>query len=270
MENKSRKKYSILGISIWRILAYFIIYSFIGYIIETIFSIVVYGVIDSRQSFLYGPFCGIYGIGAIIMILLLQYFNKNNHTLFLAGTIIGAVIEYLLSFVGELMLGVRWWDYSDKFLNINGRICLIYSFFWGFLAIYLIKVLNPRVDRFIDYLAKKLNPKVLKTKVIIVVVVLFLDCVISAIAIDVFLTKVSVENNLDIENKQSTIEKYNKIYTKEGLVKFIERFWSDEKMIKTYPKLKITLENSEIVYVQEFFKNIQPYYYKFPRNLKFK
>jgi len=266
MENKSRKKYSILGISIWKILAYFIIYSFIGYIIETIFSIVVYGVIDSRQSFLYGPFCGIYGVGAVIMTMLLQYFNKNNHTLFLAGTIIGALIEYILSFLGELILGVRWWDYSDKFLNINGRICLIYSFFWGFLAIYLIKVLNPKVDKLINFLIQKLNPKVLRIIVITVVLVLFLDCVISAIAIDAFLTKVSVENDLDIENKQSTIEKYNKIYSNENFVDIIEKFWSDEKMIKTYPKLKIKLKNNEIVYVQDFFKDIQPYYYKFPRN----
>lgn len=265
MEKKCKKKYTILGISIWRILVYFVIYSFIGYIIETIFSIVVYGIIDSRQSFLYGPFCGVYGVGAIIMIMLLQYFNRNSHTLFIAGTIIGAGIEYILSFLGELLLGVRWWDYSDKFLNVNGRICLIYSFFWGFLAIYLIKVMNPKVDKLIDALAGKLNPKTLKTIIITVFVALLLDCIISGIAIDVYLTKVSVENDLDIKNKQVTIEKYNKIYSNEKFVKFIEKFWSDKKMIKTYPKLKITLKNNEIVYVKDFFKDIEPYYYKFSK-----
>ena len=63
------KKFKIFGISIWRIFAYFIIYSVIGYIVETLFGIARYGVVESRQSFLYGPFCAIYGIGAIIMIL---------------------------------------------------------------------------------------------------------------------------------------------------------------------------------------------------------
>ena len=68
MEKKSLK---IMGISIWRILAYFIIYSFLGYVIETIFGIVTKGVWESRQSFLYGPFCAIYGLGACIMIIFL-------------------------------------------------------------------------------------------------------------------------------------------------------------------------------------------------------
>ncbi len=52
----------ISGISIWRILAYFIIYSILGYLIETTYALVVYGVVESRQSFLYGPFCAIYGV----------------------------------------------------------------------------------------------------------------------------------------------------------------------------------------------------------------
>ena len=76
--------------SIWRLLAYFIIYSFLGYVIETIFAIFNYGVWESRQSFLYGPFCCIYGLGAAIIILVLRYrFFKNNHTLFVGGFIVG-------------------------------------------------------------------------------------------------------------------------------------------------------------------------------------
>ena len=59
------KKFTIFGVSIWRIFAYFIIYSVIGYIIETVFGMVTKGVIESRQSFLYGPFCAIYGLGAV-------------------------------------------------------------------------------------------------------------------------------------------------------------------------------------------------------------
>lgn len=265
MEKENRKKRTILNISLLKILAYFVIYSFIGYLIETVFSVVVYGVIDSRQSFLYGPFCGIYGVGAIVMILILQYFKKDNHTLFIAGTIIGAVLEYILSFLGELLLNVRWWDYSDKFLNLNGRICLIYSLFWGFLALYLIKVMNPMVDKFIDYFSKKLKAKTLKVLVISVFIFLLVDCIASGLAIDAFLTKVSIENNLEIENKEETIKKYVKIYSNEKLRHFINKFWSDRKMIKTYPKLKITLENGDIAYVKDYFKDIKPYYYKFPR-----
>lgn len=55
-EKNEQKQLKIFGISIWRIFAYFIIYSFIGYIIETLFGIATKGLWECRQSFLYGPF----------------------------------------------------------------------------------------------------------------------------------------------------------------------------------------------------------------------
>ncbi len=61
-EKKTKKEFTILGLSIWKILAYFIIYSVFGYIVEMIFSIITKGTLESRQSFLYGPFSGIYGL----------------------------------------------------------------------------------------------------------------------------------------------------------------------------------------------------------------
>lgn len=82
------KKIKIAGISIWRILAYFIIYSVIGFLIETIYALVIYGVVESRQSFLYGPFCSIYGIGAVVMICSLQKVKDKPHTTFVGGFIV--------------------------------------------------------------------------------------------------------------------------------------------------------------------------------------
>ena len=83
VENQVKKKITINGISIWRILAYFIIYSVAGYIIETLYGIVTKGVWESRQSFLYGPFCGIYGLGAVVMIVCLHKFPKKLNALFI-------------------------------------------------------------------------------------------------------------------------------------------------------------------------------------------
>ena len=129
-----KKKFKLFGYTIWRILAYFIIYSVLGYIIETIFGIITKGTWESRQSFLYGPFCGIYGLGAVIMILSLQYFNQNNNRLFWGGFLVGSIIEYVVSWIGEILLNVKWWDYSNMPLNLNGRICVFFSIFWGLLA----------------------------------------------------------------------------------------------------------------------------------------
>lgn len=263
MKDKKRS-FKILGISIWRLLAYFIIYSFIGFVIETLFALFMYNVLESRQSFLYGPFCGIYGVGAVIMIMFLnKYFNKNNHILFLGGFIVGSVVEYLISLIGEMMLNVRWWDYSNRFLNINGRICLLYSIFWGLLAIYLMRVINPRVDKLINWLKTKININVAKTLTLITTILLFIDCVASGFAISFCLIRKSVENNLNIANKEQTIEAYNKIYGNEKLKEFIYKYWNDEKMVLTYPNLTLKLEDGKIMYVKDLTPEIKPYYYKF-------
>lgn len=263
MKDKKRS-FKILGISIWRLLAYFIIYSFIGFVIETLFALFMYNVLESRQSFLYGPFCGIYGVGAVIMIMFLnKYFNKNNHILFLGGFIVGSVVEYLISLIGELMLNVRWWDYSNRFLNINGRICLLYSIFWGLLAIYLMRVINPRVDKLINWLKTKININVAKTLTLITTILLFIDCVASGFAISFCLIRKSVENNLNIANKEQTIEAYNRIYGNEKLKEFIYKYWNDEKMVLTYPNLTLKLEDGKIMYVKDLTPEIKPYYHKF-------
>ena len=157
-----KKKITIMGLSVWRIMAYFVIYSVVGYIIETIFGIITKGVWESRQSFLYGPFCAIYGLGASVMIMFLHKYSKNYTRLFIGGFIVGSIVEYLVSWIGELLLGVKWWDYSDMPLNINGRICVYFSIFWGFLALYLIASFNPRIDRLINWIKSKLSGKALK------------------------------------------------------------------------------------------------------------
>src|SRR5699024_8243545 len=110
-----------------------------------------------RQSFLYGPFCCIYGLGAVIMILALQYFNQNNNRLFWGGFIVGSIVEYVVSWIGEILFNVKWWDYSNMPLNLNGRICVFYSIFWGLLAIYLMSYINPRVDRLINWIKSKIS-----------------------------------------------------------------------------------------------------------------
>ena len=136
-EKTEKKQFTVFGFTIWRLMAYFIIYSILGYIVETLFGLVTKGVLESRKSFLYGPFCAIYGLGAVVVILGLQKFKKNNYTLFFGGILIGSIVEYAISAIGELIFHIKWWDYSGMPFNINGRICLAFSFFWGVLAIYL-------------------------------------------------------------------------------------------------------------------------------------
>ena len=257
MEKKIQK------ISIWRVLVYFIIYSFVGYVVETLFAIVNYNVIESRKSFLYGPFCGIYGVGAVILILTLRYFNKNNYTLFFGGCLVGSIIEYIISFLGEFLFDARWWDYSNRFLNINGRICLKYALFWGILSLLLIKVINPQIDRIISYIKSKIKFTLLKTIVVIFTTFMIINAILSGLAMQCFLIRISVENNLDVKNKEKVIEQYNKIYGSSRMSSFINEYWSNKRMITTYPNVTIKLKDEEIVFVKNLLPEIKPYFYKF-------
>ena len=257
-----KKKLTINGISIWRILAYFIIYSVLGYIIETIYGMITKGVWESRQSFLYGPFCGIYGLGAVVMIICLHKFPRKFNMLFIGGFVVGSIVEYVVSFVGEMLLGVKWWDYSNMPLNINGRICVYFSVFWGFLGIYLIASLNPKVDKIINWIKSKFKTyKALKTFVMTVFILLMIDCVSTAFAIEFFLVRMIVQNDIDVANKEAVIEQYDKIYGNEKLSKFIYQFWGDKKLIRTFPNLKVKDKNGNIVYMDSLL-DIQPYYFK--------
>lgn len=265
---KQKKKVKIFGYTIWRILAYFIIYSVLGYIIETLFGIVTKGTWESRQSFLYGPFCGIYGLGAVIMILSLQHFNQNNNRLFWGGFIVGSIIEYVVSWIGEVILNVKWWDYSNMPLNLNGRICVFFSIFWGFLGIYLMTYINPRVDKLINRIKTKISTNKLKVLTAIMTIFLFVDFILTMYALEFFIIRKVHENNLPVNNKEQAEIVYERIYSNEKLAKFINDFWDDKKMIRTFPNLKIKDKDGNIIYFADYVGDIQPYYYKFNFNLK--
>ena len=261
-KEKAKKKFTILGMSIWRVLAYFIIYSILGYLIETLFGLVTKGVIESRQSFLYGPFCAIYGLGAVIMIGLLQYFNKNNFSLFFGGFLIGSVVEYLVSLFGEMMLHVKWWDYSNMPLNINGRICIYFSIFWGILAIFLMTYINKKVDKLLIWLKEKINIKALKTITIITIIFMAIDCVYTGMDLRMFYARIEHSGLIKMQNGEQYLLDYEEIQNKPGVKEFMEKYLSDEKMLKTFPNLKVTDINGDIVLVKEVFPDIQPYYVK--------
>ena len=139
-----------------KIIFYFFMYSLLGWAMESIYlSIGQRRLVNT--GFLYGPFCPIYGVGAVAMILGLQCFKKNNYTLFFGGFLVGSIVEYIISYLGEVIFKVNWWDYSNNFLNINGRICFTFSLFWGLLALYLIRHFNPIIDKLIDKIKAKVS-----------------------------------------------------------------------------------------------------------------
>ena len=257
--NESKKEpLKIQGFTITTLLAYFIIYSIIGFIIETIFGILTEGVLESRKSFIIGPFCSIYGLGAVIMILALQKFKKNNYTLFFGGFLVGLIIEYVVSLIGEAIFHVVWWDYSDMAFNINGRICVAFSMFWGILAIYLITHFNPKVDKFLE----KFSYKQLKKAVIIIMIFLMIDMVITGIGLKVFFVRLVSENKVQLNIEEKYIDKYIEQYKNMPMKSLVDKIFSNKEMLKTFPNLKITNKDGNVVLIRDILSDINPYYLK--------
>lgn len=131
--------------NIYRICEYIIIfmfYSFLGWLME-----VSLGLIQNKKfvnrGFLIGPYCPIYGYGLLLIVFLLKDYTSNALVLFILSMVICLVLEYLTSYFMELIFKARWWDYSDKKFNINGRVCLEYAIFFGLGGTLIMYIVHP-------------------------------------------------------------------------------------------------------------------------------
>lgn len=126
------------------------IYSVIGWVYEsTICSIGQRKLIN--RGFLNGPYCPIYGTGAVLVLLVLGRI-QNPVLLFFAGAVLTCSLEYLTSWLMEKLFHARWWDYSKRKFNIGGRVCLIGAVVFGAFSVVLILVLHPWVKSLTDRL----------------------------------------------------------------------------------------------------------------------
>ena len=92
-----------------------------------------------RRGVIYGPISPIYGMGAVLMIAILGRKKRPDYQTIFYGALLGGGFEYLISFLQETFLGTVSWDYTNEFLNINGRTTIPYAFVWGLLLFYLLK-----------------------------------------------------------------------------------------------------------------------------------
>lgn len=148
------------------LLEWFFIYSFLGWIYETMYCSITAGHFVSR-GFLYGPFIPIYGLTVVIGILLFSDRNLNVISLFLACALTATVLEYVTSVWMELIFGRRWWNYADKFLNINGRVCLEAAVFFGLMGVLIIKHIHPLLVKVLGYIPYGFLKKALRFSLIV-------------------------------------------------------------------------------------------------------
>lgn len=122
-------------------------YGFCGWLGESVYCSVPAKKWINR-GFLTGPICPIYGTGIVVFSLLLMPVKHLGHPIlvFLCGIVVSDIVEFVTSYVMEKLFHARWWDYSDKFMNLQGRICLQHSFYWGIAAIAYIYPVRTLVE----------------------------------------------------------------------------------------------------------------------------
>lgn len=138
------------GLNLYKMLLVLILGSFAGVVVELLWCFVTNGYLESRAGLVYGPFNLLYGVGAAVLSAALYRFrNRGRWLSFLGGFVVGSAVEYGCSWVQELVFGSTSWDYSHLPFNLNGRICLLYSIFWGLLGVLWIKDIYPRMSKWI-------------------------------------------------------------------------------------------------------------------------
>ena len=175
--NKSSKK-KLPRIYIYFI--YFLIFSFVGWLLETCFSFYSLGHFTKR-GFLYGPLCPIYGWGALMLIIFFSTYKKHNLKLFVYAAILFTVFEYVVSYGMEALFSLKWWDYTSEFMNLNGRVSIFYSFAWGIIAILFVNFIYPFFKKKINIVLSKIPYRIQVISVYVLFAVFVTDTVLSCI-----------------------------------------------------------------------------------------
>lgn len=139
----------VCGFSLYQILAFFLIYSCLGWCLEVIYAAVSTGQLVNR-GFLNGPVCPIYGFGMIIVLFTLSPLVDNLLLLYIGGVILPSVLELAGGWALYKLYHTRWWDYSDFPFNIGGYICLEFSLLWGVGTVVVMKAVHPVIAGLVE------------------------------------------------------------------------------------------------------------------------
>lgn len=140
---------------------YFFIYSFLGFLLEVVYVRIRREGKRDRKCRLILPVCPVYGLGALAILLLPEVVRQHPLLLFPAAALACTGVEYFTGLFYEKVFRVAFWDYSHLPLNLSGRVCPLFSLFWGSLAVLVLGVLHPRVTLLVSFLPTWLLPPVL-------------------------------------------------------------------------------------------------------------
>ena len=203
----------------------FLIYSCIGWCMEVIISLIEKKRFVDR-GFLLGPYCPIYGFGMLLIVFLLRNYLDEPLVLFILSMVICMILEYFTSYFMELIFKARWWDYSKKKYNINGRICLETAIPFGFGGTLIMYIIHPLIMYFVSNISN-----VMMIIVGITLIVLFIiDNVVS------FNTVLKI-NGVDFKDYVDNTEEITEL-VREHLMKHSKL---TRRLISAFPNARVKL-----------------------------
>ncbi|MDE7272403.1 MAG: putative ABC transporter permease [Lachnospiraceae bacterium] len=236
--------------STWLFFFYF--YCFLGWVWETCYVSVLKAKWVNR-GFMRGPFLPIYGSGAIVVLIFTLPFRTTPGLVFVVGLVSATVLEYFTGAAMERLFHVRYWDYSNQRLNLNGHICVTSSLAWGVFSVILTLYGHTPVER----LVSRLNINALEVIVFMLTVYISIDMAESireAINLKEVLLSLE-ENNEDFRRLQKHIEIVSAFYGGElkerseaGLRKINSALETGKEM---YDKLGENSRNSRAAFMEK-------------------
>lgn len=215
MKKKTKKNLKYL----FRLFWIFVIGSIVGFIYENILVFCQKGTFILRQGLLYGPFIPIYGIGAVVYEMVVPKM-RNAVQVFFYTMFLGGVVEYIGSYLQEVLFGTISWDYHWVTINFNGRTSMLHAFYWGVAGVIYYLIINPWFDKII---VSNITQKVMIITAFVVVI----------ITSDVLLSWVAM-----VRQKERILEKPPAT----AIDRFLDKYYPDEKIDKIYTNKIVKVE----------------------------
>ena len=209
--------------NIYKYFLIFMFYSILGWLMEVTLTFVRNKKFVNR-GFLIGPYCPIYGSGVLLIMFILKRYLDRPLGLFCMAVIICSILEYLTSYFMEKIFKARWWDYSNKKFNINGRICLEYAMLFGIGGTLIMYFINPMIINVMN----ATSSTVIKILAIVLFIIYMVDNIISYIVMFKFRSTVG---NLTQGDNTEEITKIIKD-------KFKSLSWLNKRLTEAFPNLK--------------------------------
>lgn len=220
----------MIGIfSLPELILYFLIYSFFGWVLEILY-VSYHSKKFTNRGFLFGPFLPIYGFSVLSLLILLQPIYNYPLLFFIGAIIITSSVEYLTGFIFEKLFKTTLWDYSKESYNLQGRICLRISIYWGFLSTFFFYFIQPNISQFVSFILSK-SSIYLPTIILLYFIIDFIITLISFFGLKKIFKNIESLKEKYLDDLENFNKEQKKIYTN-----FKK---SHRRLFKAFPDIKL-------------------------------